>query len=318
MAFENIPHQDDAVRILRAVLSSGRMPHALLFLGPDGTGRARTAHELARVAVCLEPPGPADYCGCCASCGQMARGTHPDFFPIAVRENRRLISIGQIRDAQHRAALKPVLGPRRVVLVRQTERLSLEAANAFLKTLEEPPGNCLLILLAASVREIPQTVVSRCRLVRFASLPADAVAEGLRADGVEPDQAEWLARRSGGSPGAAARFRRMELHLFNDQLAERLSNLTVADNFELSAWLDAAAASGSGSAGEAREILQELIECVALYYRDLTVAGSAVHDSLARAEMALEAIEKIDGNANRRLTLDNLFTQLARQTTRSA
>ncbi len=110
----------------------------------------------------------------------------------------------------------------------------------------------------------------------------------------------------------------MELHLFNDQLVERLSNLTVADNFELSAWLDAAAASGSGSAGEAREILQELIECVALYYRDLTVAGSAVHDSLARAEMALEAIEKIDGNANRRLTLDNLFTQLARQTTRSA
>lgn len=318
MAFEDIPHQDDAVRILQAVLSSGRMPHALLFLGPEGTGRARTAHELARVALCLDAPGPTDYCGECASCRRMAEGTHPDFLPIAVREDRRFVSIGQIRDAQDRIAVKPVLGPRRVVVIRQAERLTLEASNAFLKTLEEPPGDCLLILLAASVREIPETVVSRCRVVRFASLPADAVAERLLAEGVEPDHAEWLARRSGGSPGAAERFRRMELHLFNDQLVERLAELTVADNFELSAWLDAAAGSGSGSAGEAREILQELIECVAVYYRDSAAARRTVGASLARAEMALEAIEKIDGNANRRLTLDNLFTQLARRTPGSA
>jgi DNA polymerase-3 subunit delta' len=231
--------------------------------------------------------------------------------------------------------LKPVRAARRVFVIREADRMSLDAANCFLKTLEEPPGNCLFILIASSLRLIPETIVSRCRIVRFVNLSPQRLQSRLEAEGMEARDAHWLARRAWGSPGLAERFQQMGLHDFNRQLVEKLGQLSAADSLAFSDWLnDAARAAHSGA--ETRIRLQELLECAALYYRDLALAATAggsecelcnqaAKDAmkeqaaatspeafLDKADLVLETIERIGANAHSRLALDRLFTRLPR------
>ncbi|MGD2174691.1 MAG: DNA polymerase III subunit [Candidatus Brocadiaceae bacterium] len=336
MAFENVAAQPEVVRLLRAALRSDRLPHALLFVGSKGIGRLAAADELARVYLCADRPSPDDYCGACESCRKMASGKHPDYRRAAVPEGGQLLPVNRVRDLQKAANLTPVLGTGRVFLIADADRMSLEAYNCFLKTLEEPPGNCLFILVASSLRDVPETVLSRCRLIRFRNLPPETVAEDLTEAGVGPEDARWLALRSWGSPGAAEGFRQRNLHQTNAELVDRLSHLSTRDNFELSDWLNAVAGSGTDSATEARIRLQELLECAALYYRDLALAAARraasellnqaaaaqIRQRAADAELdellgcgraVLDAVERIGANANRQLTLDNLFTELSRR-----
>ncbi len=220
-----------------------------------------------------------------------------------------------MRELQHAASLKPSLGGGRVFVVRDAERLSLDAANCFLKTLEEPPPGCTLVLIASSLRDLPETVVSRCRVVRFHNMPPEALRERLEAGGMGADDAAWLARQSWGSPGTAEALLAAEVPTLNRELVERLAALSVEDNFALSDWLNSAADAGGGSATEKRTRLQDLLECVAAYYGDRAAqacrAGEAPDAFLRRAELALDAIDWIGANANRTLALDHLFTSLA-------
>lgn len=334
MAFENIAGQDDTARRLRATLQRDRLPHAFLFVGSTGTGRAAMARELAQVVLCEGKDRPDDCCGRCGSCLLFARGAHPDYGEVGLPEGRQSLPIDTVRRVQRSAALKPVRAARRVFVIRDVERMSIEAANCFLKTLEEPPGRCFFVLIASSLRRLPETIVSRCRVVRFANLALEVLQRRLEADGVQPDDARWLARRAWGSPGLADGLKQADLHAFNRELVERLRELSVDDNFALSDWFSKKATENAASAAESRDALQELLECVAAYYRDLALSAaggtdpaepfnSALEDVITepaagvppdafveRAELVLEAIERIGGNAQRRLALDDLFTQL--------
>jgi DNA polymerase-3 subunit delta' len=315
MTFEGIPGQSEATRRLEAVLRSGRVPHAYLFVGPAGTGRSAAARELARILLCQERPAPDAACGACQSCTGMGAGRHPDYHEIGRPEGKQLLPIEAVRELQRAASLKPSLGSGHVFVVRDAERLSLDAANCFLKTLEEPPPGCTLVLVAASLRDLPETVVSRCRLVRFRNMAPDALRERLEAEGLGAEDARWLARQSWGSPGVAAALREAGAAALNRELVEKLGRLSVEDNFALSDWLNAAADAAGGSATDMRVRLQDLLECVAAYYchlaRQACEAGAPPDGPLRRAELALDAIEWVGANANRRLALDHLFTALA-------
>jgi DNA polymerase-3 subunit delta' len=222
---------------------------------------------------------------------------------------------------------------RQVVVVKDAERMTTEAANCFLKTLEEPPGEAYFILIATTLWNVPETVVSRCRLLRLAALPPREVERKLGEEGAEAEDARWLAWRSWGSYGEAQRFREAGLHELNARLVDELLGLALKDNFRLSDWLGGQARESGESAAEARQTLQELLECVAVFYRDAAAAAVAPDSELfnqgraeqirrlaARvprdrliqcAEAALAAIDHVGGNANRRLALDHLFTALA-------
>jgi DNA polymerase-3 subunit delta' len=333
MAFEHIAGQSQAARRLTAALRSGRVPHAYLFVGSAGTGRGAAARELARILLCRERTAPDAACGVCRSCRAIEAGRHLDYHETAVPEGKQLLPIESVRELQRTASLKPSLAGGHVFVVRDAERMSLDAANCFLKTLEEPPPGCTLVLIASSLRELPETVVSRCWIVRFRNMPPEELRARLEAEGLGADEAWWLARQSWGSPGAADALRQAQFAGVNRELIGKLSALSVEDNFTLSDWLDAAA---GGAGTEARVRLQDLLECVAAYYRDLALqasvgagqadlvnraaaddvrraaAGAAPEEFVRRAEQALEAIEWIGANANRRLALDHLFTSLAK------
>ena len=336
MAFESVAGQQEAARRLRSALSSGRLPHAYLFVGSAGTGRSAMARELARVVLCESRPGPTDYCGECVNCRLLEKGSHPDYREVGLPEGRQLLSIDLVREIQHAAALKPVRGPRRVFIVRDAERLSADAANCFLKTLEEPPGGCFFVLIASSLHLLPETVASRCCRVRFANLPPDELERMLREEGADAADATWLARRAWGSPGLARRFREEGLHEFNRELVGRLGKLTLERNFEMSDWLAEEGGRRAGSAAQGRDVLQEMLECAAVYYADLATAACAPPGELAlrnafaedelrkaagradaeswadRAWQVLDAIEALGANAQRRLCLDDLFSRLGR------
>jgi hypothetical protein len=288
----------------------------------------------------------------------MDKGGHPDYREVGLAEGKQLLSIDLVREIQHAAALKPVRGPRRVFVVRDAERLSADAANCFLKTLEEPPGGCFFVLIASSLHLLPETVASRCCRVRFANLPPDELERMLREEGADAADATWLARRAWGSPGLARRFRDEGLHEFNRELVGRLGKLTLESNFEMSDWLagavkrklrrepegdsapsDELAEEGERyvrSAARARDVLQDMLECAAVYYADLATAACAPRGELAlrnafaedelrtaaaradaeswadRAWQVLDAIEALGANAQRRLCLDDLFNRLGR------
>jgi DNA polymerase-3 subunit delta' len=195
--------------LLRAA-REGRLAHALLFAGPDGIGKFLAAEWLAFGLVCAH--GPAPPCGACGPCKRLKAGTHPDVLAIDPDlEGEEEIKIGRItyreRDPRSNVleflSLRPMEGGWRVVLVRDAERMTDEAQNALLKTLEEPGESTLLVLVASRPENLLETTRSRCVPVALGPLGVGAAARLLAARGVAPEEAAVLARWSRGSPGLA-------------------------------------------------------------------------------------------------------------------
>jgi DNA polymerase-3 subunit delta' len=208
----------------------GRRPsHAYLFAGPRGVGKSIVARGVAHYLLCERSPGaqfcctPADCpvrvaapaagrgrgaasaaaaprCDCCAGCVQVALGVHPDFVYVARQPNRSDLLIEQVRDLIERLGVRPSRGPRRIAIVDDAETLNLPAQNALLKTLEEPPGHTMMILVTSSERALLDTVRSRLRPVRFGPLSAAEIAGVLvsRAK-IEPERANAIAPLARGS-----------------------------------------------------------------------------------------------------------------------
>ena len=203
MFFRQILGQERVISHLRTAREKGRLSHAYLFLGPEGVGRASTARALAAALNCLTPREDGDACGACASCRRLAAGTHPDFLvieptPEALQKQRPQIKIGQIREFCRVTNYPPLGDGWRVVLIKPAEAMNEEAANALLKTLEEPPERHLLVLTAQAEADLLPTIVSRCHKLAFAPLPAALVAREL-------EERRGLARAPGPAPGRPER-----------------------------------------------------------------------------------------------------------------
>ncbi|HOQ10123.1 MAG TPA: DNA polymerase III subunit [Syntrophomonadaceae bacterium] len=195
--FACIVGQDQAVALLQRSLDSGIISHAYLFMGPPGVGKQMTAQAFARSLLQQEDPGAEVY---------LREGIHPDLMEISLPENRTRISKEQIsQEMIPWLAMKPYRARHRIVLIHDSHLMSLEAANALLKTLEEPPEYALIILLSDTA-EILETIVSRCQLVQFYPLGVEAIQSVLLSRGIEPEVASRAARLSQGSLGEALQF----------------------------------------------------------------------------------------------------------------
>lgn len=196
----------EASRRLQHELTSGRVAHAYLVVGPPQVGKMVLAIELAMALNCQGPTPP---CGACAQCQKTLAGNYPDVQVLGLLPDqkgerlRKLIGIDQVLALQHDAGLHPYWGQFRVFIIDDAQRLSSEAANCLLKTLEEPPAACVIILLATDETALPQTVVSRCRRVQLRPLSRGQVEEALLQQGTSPDESRLLARLSRGRLGWA-------------------------------------------------------------------------------------------------------------------
>lgn len=210
MAFKDILGQTQAINWLKTAIKQERLATAYLFTGIDGIGKSTVALSFAKVLNCLSLQ-ENDACEACLNCRKISAGTHPDI--LFIQPEGQSIKIEQIRKVQHSLSFKPVSARRRVVIINDAELMTDEAANAFLKTLEEPPLNTILILIARHKSQLLPTIVSRCQVVPFRPLTLKIIQEVLEKRGVSPQKAFFLAHLAGGSLSRALAFWGIETHL---------------------------------------------------------------------------------------------------------
>ena len=190
--------QDEAVASLRNALASGTASHAYLFVGPQGLGKIAAAQALAAAHMCPNRTPEKGGCGECDTCRRIERGSHPDI-TVVEPEGATGYLAEQVRSLIHEVSLAPMEAPHKVVVVRSADLLNDTSANAFLKTLEEPPANVTIVLLAHTVEPIIPTILSRCVTVRFRPLPLATMIDTLvAATGASPEEAR-IALASTGS-----------------------------------------------------------------------------------------------------------------------
>jgi len=218
MSFSSILGQERALRMIRVLLRSRRLPPALLFCGPEGTGKKMAALELAKALGC-EAQG-SDACDACTSCAQAQKGIAPDIQLIDAEYQarlelkdedatekevddligkQRLIHIDTIRHAVGTLARSSLLGGWKTAILENAHLLKTEAANAMLKSLEEPPPRTLWILVTHQDERLLSTIRSRCHRVRFGPLAPAVVLEVLASKGHDGPDAAKAAKDSGGS-----------------------------------------------------------------------------------------------------------------------
>ena len=316
------------LRLLERALAQGRLGHAYLLAGPGHVGKGTLALDLALAVNCQ---GPAPPCGVCASCGRIAAGRHADVVVLRVDEvgGRKAISIEAVRELQHQAHLKPYEGASRVFIIEGAELLTEAAANALLKTLEEPPPQVLLILTTTDPETVLPTIRSRCQEMQIRPLPGDVIAGALETRWeVAGDEARRLARLAHGCIGWAiqavedptileTRARRMERlsDLFTTSLGERFSYAA-----ELAALMP-----------QQRSVLRETLDLWASLWRDALMAEAQAPDlatdqegmlpaqggqriGRARIVETIRAIQRteelLELNVNPRLALEGLMLAL--------
>jgi DNA polymerase-3 subunit delta' len=194
--------------------AQGRLAHALLLTGPAGIGKHQLAERFAQSLLCAQPHADGQPCGQCHACSLYAAGTHPDLFRLSPEDDSKNIRIDQIRALIERMSLSSHYGRHKVVILNPADAMNIAAANALLKTLEEPPADTILLLITDRPSFLPATIRSRCQTLRLA-LPAREEAQVWLATQLgNPEEATVLLALAGGAPLAA-------LDLADEQLARR-------------------------------------------------------------------------------------------------
>lgn len=349
MPFKDILGHDREIDILKKALSNGRIAHSVLFVGPEGIGRCFTAISLAKSLNCTASTDSTslikdfdagfknDFCGECQNCRDIDRSSYSDVFLLEPREPDSkgggvdhvagTIKIDAVRDAQHRLSYRAVRGGKKVCIVDGAEKMNEEAQNAFLKTLEEPPPDSVIILITSDVTGLLPTILSRCQRINFRPLPKGVVAGIIKERlGLNEDAAILLSHLSGGSIGKVLNWDVESVFEQRKGMVEMLLRLSLADT--------------EGLFKTAEEISKgerpvESLEFLKMLYRDIAILKEGREDMVVNSDLLpvlrqhagrhtfsrltsdFQMIHKAQTDimppryANKQLTVENLLMQLA-------
>ena len=272
MALKDIIGQERAIEILRGCIKRNRVAHAYIFAGDEGIGKKLTAINFAKALNCQNhrealgvrgegintnslyalrlTPHEIDCCDGCSSCIKINKSIHPDFFFIAPENGE--IKVDVIRELQESISYKAFESPWKLVIIDGAETLNQSAANAFLKTLEEPPEQTILILISSMSGLIPKTILSRCQRVNFSPLPFDKIGR-LLENKFNAGETMLISMLSGGRPGWALSNNLIEKR---DKLFNEFKSLIDIIGEDLL---------------EGKDSLEEWFEWVHLWLRDIAV-----------------------------------------------
>lgn len=282
MKFSDIVGHERVAEVLRRAVDTGRIPPTILFYGRDGVGKRAMAMAFVSYLICRDRPD-GDSCGICPNCRRMAENGYVDL--VVLEPEKGVIKIDAIREAMPRLLYEPVIGPYKVLIIDDAHAMNIEAANAALKTLEEPPSNTVFLLITSSPDTLPRTVLSRSFQVPFGPVATRPIVDMLVAEKeVEPDVARSAAALSAGCPGAAVRLLDSQaLDERRDFIRTFLSLAREPDRARLQF------SEGIGSDRDGADMYRLILESVA---RDILLAVSGdAGDGFSNLDMASEIIE---------------------------
>lgn len=325
MPWSKVKGQEFATHFLGQALERNRIAHAYMFVGPSSVGKRWVAHLFVQALLCPNPQGVYG-CGECSVCRRVERGVHPDLH--LVQPDGDVVRIEQVRALQNTLSLKPFEAQRKAAIMDGADLMTVPAQNALLKVLEEPPGDAVLILVAANPSKLLPTVWSRCQIVRFQPLPRSVVVDTLVAHGVPSAKAALLAAMTEGRLGEALAAADKDVVALRDRVAD---------------WVEALAHPGTGlqavlrighTLESERESVQESLSLFLLWLRDMLLAKEGVLDAIANQDVkervsacaqsvdvaglaqamkaVAEAKRRLEASAGFRLTLDVMLTAVQR------
>ncbi|MFA6187456.1 MAG: DNA polymerase III subunit delta' [Phycisphaerae bacterium] len=251
--------QDRAVDSLQRAFAASKVPHAVIFAGPEGVGKFTTAKCWAQLLLCASPVKKDNafiHCGKCSSCTAFETDSHPDFHYIYKEllkfsrdaENRKRtpidLPIDVVREfILEKVSIKSVLSASKVFVISESERLNTASQNALLKVLEEPPGKSFIILLCTKIDNLLPTTKSRCQIVQFGSLSDEKIIAHLVAGGIDKNQAKFWAGFTAGSIGQAELFSKLEPSFYDikKQAVRRFADLKITDAVDFAQWISSTA-----------------------------------------------------------------------------
>ena len=225
-AFEDFRGQSAHLAQMEADFAQGKNVHAYLMTGPKGTGKKSVARLCAMAALCRGEHKP---CGVCGPCRRVLAGTHPDIHEIVPEKGKQTISVDVIREVIEEAGVKSFEGGAKVLICPQAEKMTPQAQNCLLKTLEEPPEKTVFFLITEQSGAMLPTIVSRCRKVAFHPLDVESAKARLIALGLTPEDAAIRARMSEGCVGQALLITEESLNLRRQVTEDVFSVHSAAD-----------------------------------------------------------------------------------------
>ncbi len=310
--------------MLQRSIAQGRVGHAYLFGGLAGIGKKTLALAFAQTLNCERSGETKDACGQCPPCRKMLSGSHPDVLQVSTE--RQFLRIDDVREIQNQMTFRPLDGRLRIVIIDDADKMNEQAANALLKTLEEPTSSNILILISARPYWLPQTILSRCRHLRFNPLSAGLVEKYLveRAQ-MTGEQASLLANLSGGSIAKALDLNNEEMTVYREEFTARLAATTRTDPMSLIAL--------ASFLGQDKNDIRQGLEMLKSIFRDALVyketgsvqmvansdclgliaslagrlGGDDMLQNIARVDRSMETLEM---NVNKSLTLEAMAFKL--------
>ena len=259
MSFEKIIGQDVAIKAIKNMIAQDQVRGTYLFLGPDGVGKRATAISLAKAVNCESDLRDTD-CKC-TSCRKIDPGNHPDVFLVYPEGASYSIKIIRIREIIYEASLKPYEAKKRVFIVNDAEAMTEEAQNSFLKLLEEPPKNHILILTSSNMAGILPTVISRCKILKFNKLAQSMIQGFLMSRDFDEDQAILYSHMAMGSIGRAIELKEKNIVSQRDE---------IVNNFFLS---KSAIFRENVLSDSMKDDVEDTLHILLYWYRDLLVYG---------------------------------------------
>jgi len=275
MSFLDIYGHERQIAILKKAIAQKRVGHAYLFSGINGAGKRTLAGEFAKALNCERADTLHDACEKCSSCLKARHASHADIIFIAAEG--QFIRINAIREIQERMKFKPLEGGWRAVIIDDADKMNDHAANALLKTLEEPSAANILILVSSRPYSLPATIISRCRHMRFNPLPATAVSRFLGEQrGMDRQKASLLAGLSGGSVGRALELDQEDISAYRAEIMQLLMKARKDDPISLLNLVS--------NFGQDKKKIQQGMDIVSSCFRDALILKET-----RKAEMLLNA-----------------------------
>ncbi len=232
MSFSKIISQQKAIKMLKGTLVRNKIPGAFLFIGEPFIGKTTTAIEYVKALNCYNTKD--DSCDICISCKKIDKGIHPDI--KIIMPDKDIIPIETIRKIEEFISLQPLEGKYKAVIIKNAEKMNRAAANSFLKTLEEPPSNTVIILTCENTDSLPEPLISRTFKIYFKPLSTEAIKKLIPLQ----EKYEELIRLSMGRPGIFESFDLVKkINFFIDSLqVKKIKKSPWKDNEELKWWFE--------------------------------------------------------------------------------